>query len=237
MEVRTRTWRRRTAAKANPFPVSPRLIAILRRLYESGSSRWLSLLIVLYRPRFAAYGKHFWFDPMGDYTFSTISVGADVQLNGRPCLIASRSRIVIGSHVMFGPGVTIIGGNHRIDVVGRFMTSIREEEKRPEDDHEVAIEDDVSVGTRAVILSGVRIGRGAVVGAGAVVTKSVLPYGTAVGNPARVRRFRWDVDTIIEHERCPYPEDRRLKREDIEAWRSGPGGPTPRQNQPPGNHL
>jgi maltose O-acetyltransferase len=215
--------------------VSLRLKAILRRLYESGSNRWQSLLVALYRPRFANHGKDFWFDPAGRYTFSTISVGDDVLLNDHPCLIASRSRIVIGSHVMFGPGVTIVGGNHRTDIVGRFMTSIRDEEKRPEDDREVVIEDDVWVGARAVLLSGVRVGRGAVVGAGAVVTKSVPPYGIAAVNPARLLRFRWDVDTILEHERLLYPQARRLNRRDLEAWRKAQRGPLPRENQPPGN--
>lgn len=48
------------------------------------------------------------------------------------------------------------------------------------------VEDDVSIGTGAVLLPGVRLGRGCVVGAGAVVTKDVPPYMTCVGNPARV---------------------------------------------------
>jgi maltose O-acetyltransferase len=177
-------------------------------------------LVAWYQPRFASHGKDFYFDPMGQYTFSTISVGDDVSLGDRPVLIASRSRIVIGSHVMFGPEVTIRGGNHRVDVVGRFMKSIRDEEKRPEDDHGVVIEDDVWVGTRAVVLSGVRIGRGAVVGAGAVVTKSVPPYGIVAGNPARLLRFRWDVETILEHEVLLYPEQQRLPRQALEATRA-----------------
>ena len=163
---------------------------------------------------------------MGQYTFSTISVGDDVALGEGAYLIAGRSRILIGNHVMFGPEVTIRGGNHRTDVVGRFMKSIRDEEKRPEDDLGVVIEDDVWVGTRAVILSGVRIGRGAVVGAGAVVTRSVPPYAIVVGNPARLLRFRWDVNTIIEHERHLYPERQRLTREYLEACLAESGNPT-----------
>ena len=47
------------------------------------------------------------------------------------------------------------------------------------------VEDDVSIGVAAVILPGVRLGRGCIVGAGAVVTKDVPPYQTWVGNPAR----------------------------------------------------
>lgn len=52
----------------------------------------------------------------------------------------------------------------------------------------VVIEDNVWIGARAIILPGVRIGTGAVIGAGAVVTKDVPPRSVAVGNPARVIR-------------------------------------------------
>ena len=47
------------------------------------------------------------------------------------------------------------------------------------------IEDDVSIGANATILPGVRLGRGCVVGAGAVVTKDVPPGMTVIGNPAK----------------------------------------------------
>ena len=190
------------------------------RVYEGVRGLWRRQLVAWYQPRFASHGKDFRFDPMGKYTFSTISVGDDVSLGDRPVLIASRSRIVIGSHVVLRPEVTIRGDNHRTDLVGRFMTGVRDEEKRPEDDGGVVIEDDVWVGTRAVILSGVKIGRGAVVGAGAVVTKSVPPYGIVAGNPARLLRFRWDVETILEHERRLCPEQKRLSREALEATRA-----------------
>lgn len=205
-----------------------RVFRLLCRMHESASAQWNHILAVIYRPRFGASGKDFSFDPRGEYTFSNIYVGNDVSLGERPYLIAGRSRIVIGSHVMFGPEVTIRGGNHRTDVIGKFMKDVRDEEKRPEDDPGVVIEDDVWVGTRAVILAGVRIGRGAVVGAGAVVTRDVPPYGIVIGNPARLLRSRWDVDSILEHERRLYSESQRLKREDLEGWQR-------EQKAPPSN--
>ena len=59
------------------------------------------------------------------------------------------------------------------------------------------IEDDVWIGDRAIILSGVKIGRGAVIGAGCVVTKDVNPYEIVIGNPMRVLRKRFP-DNIID---------------------------------------
>lgn len=73
-------------------------------------------------------------------------------------------------------------------------------EKLPENDLPVRIEDDVWVGTGAIILKGVVIGRGAVVAAGAVVTRDVPPYAIAAGVPAKVIRMRWNDEEIAKHE-------------------------------------
>ena len=169
------------------------------------------LMMLAYRPLFASYGKHFRFDPAGDYTFGTIHVGDDVNLGMRPTLNATRSTIRIGNKVMFGPEVAIHGGNHRTDLVGRFMVEVGEAEKRPEDDLGVVIEDDVWVGTRATILHGVRIGRGAIVAAGAVVTRNVPPYTVVGGVPAKPIRTRWDLETVLRHEAELYPVEQQLR--------------------------
>ena len=154
----------------------------------------------VYRHRFAQIGRNFSFDPYGVYSYENITVGDNVNLGYRPMIVASQSKIRIGHHVMFGPEVTVRGGNHRIDILGRYMIDINESEKRPEDDPGVIIEDDVWIGTRAVVLAGVTIGRGAVVAAGAVVTKSVSPYAIVGGNPAKLIRMRWPDEEIQRHE-------------------------------------
>jgi acetyltransferase-like isoleucine patch superfamily enzyme len=173
--------------------------------------------------RFAAYGDNFAFDPDGVYTYETIEVGRNVDLGHRPILMALRSRIRIGDNVMFGPEVTIRGGNHRIDRVGVPMVAVEKGHADGDLDRGVTIGDDVWVGTRAVILHGVTIGRGAVIGAGAVVTRSVPAYAIAAGNPARVIRLRWPVETIISHEQLLYPPERRLTPTDLAALRDLPG--------------
>ena len=150
--------------------------------------------------RFASRGANFDFDPDGTYSYETIHIGNDVSLGASPTMLATRSSIRLGDHVMFGPGVVIRGGNHRFDLVGTYIDQVSDEMKRPEDDQGVIIEDDVWVGGGATILHGVTIGRGSVVGAGAVVTRSVPPYSIVGGNPARVIRARWDAATIASHE-------------------------------------
>jgi acetyltransferase-like isoleucine patch superfamily enzyme len=187
------------------------MIRIPAQLYHFASKAWRRMLMYLYRPMFAAHGRNFRFDPFGAYTFATISVGDDVNLGVEPILMAAKSTITIGNKVMFGPQVMLIGGVHNTSVVGQFMFDVTE--KCPDDDRGVVIEDDVWVGARAMILQGVVVGRGSIVGAGAVVTKSVPPYAVVAGVPARVVKFRWDVDTILRHEEALYPPERRLARE------------------------
>jgi maltose O-acetyltransferase len=118
---------------------------------------------------------------------------------------------------MFGPYITIIAGNHNTAEIGRFMFDVTE--KRPGDDRDVIIEDDVWVGTRAVILRGVTIGRGSIVAAGSVVTKSVPPYAIVAGCPAKVIKCRWDVETLIQHEEMLYNPELRLPEDTLRTAR------------------
>lgn len=150
--------------------------------------------------RFGSHGDSFDFDPDGTYSYGSIYVGDHVNLGAGPTLLATRSTIRIGSHVMFGPGVTIRGGNHRFDITGRFIDSIGDDEKRPEDDLGVVIEDDVWIGGNATILGGVIVGRGSIVAASAVVTKDVPRYCIVGGNPARIIRARFTEDQVRHHE-------------------------------------
>lgn len=190
--------------------------------------------VYLYMPLFGSHGRNFLFDPDGFYTHGNIHVGDNVSLGYRPVLMAALSEIRIGSHVMFGPEVVVIGGGHNMTAVGRFMTDVHE--KTGNEDLGVVIEDDVWVGARAMILRGVTVGRGSVVAAGAVVTKSVPPYAIVAGNPARIVRFRWDVPTILAHEVALYPPDKRFAAEQLQCWQTA-AKMLPPLRQTGGNHV
>jgi acetyltransferase-like isoleucine patch superfamily enzyme len=164
--------------------------------------------MLLLRPAFSKYGNHFIFDPQDEFTFKNIEVGNDVLIGNGAILVASESKIKIGNKVMFGPNVTIIGGNHNTSVVGQFMYDVHD--KRPEDDQDVIIEDDVWIGSCAIILKGVRVGRGSIIAAGAVVTRDVPPYTICGGVPARVLSVRFSIDTIQVHEAALYAPEQRL---------------------------
>ena len=115
---------------------------------------------------------------------------------------------------MFGPEVMIIGGNHNTCVPGKFMYDVHE--KRHQDDLDIIIEDDVWIGSRSIILSGVRIGRGAIIGAGSVVTRNVMPYCVVAGSPAHVIKHRWTTEQALLHEKSLYSPEKRLIKEQLE---------------------
>lgn len=165
--------------------------------------------------RFAKKGRCVVFYPWDSFSFSTIELGDGVFIGRGAVFAASNSRIVIRDKVMFGPHVTIMGGDHNTSVIGFAMYDIHE--KRPEDDQPVIIDSDVWVGTRAVILKGVRIGRGAIVAAGAVVTRDVPPYAIVGGVPAKILKYRWPPATILDHERHLYPPEQRLSEVQVAA--------------------
>jgi len=108
-----------------------------------------------------------------------IHVGDHVFLNVL-CTILDCNEVHIGHHVMIGPGVQIYTAAHDLQAEARNRGW---EVAKP-----IVIEDNVWIGGSAILLPEVRIGRNAVVGAGAVVTRSVPANTIVAGNPARVIR-------------------------------------------------
>lgn len=91
----------------------------------------------------------------------------------------------IGENVMMGPDVMIYTSNHNFDSVDIPMIKQGNGQKE-----NVIIEDDVWIGARVIILKGVHIKKGAIIGAGSVVTKDVGEYEIVGGNPAKLIRKR-----------------------------------------------
>lgn len=115
-------------------------------------------------PLYCTYGRHIY---LGERSY--INMGATL-LDNAP--------IRIGAEVMIGPNVQIYTAAHALDADERIQGV---ETALP-----VTIEDRVWIGGGAILLPGVTIGREAVVGAGAVVTKDVPAGARVVGNPARL---------------------------------------------------
>lgn len=114
-----------------------------------------------------------------------IEIGEDVGIDDYSRVQGPTS---IGNHVMFGPRVTIYRRNHKFDRINIPMS-----QQGMKSEGKLNIEDDVWIGDSAIILPGCkRIGKGAIIGAGSVVTKNVDSYCIVGGNPAKTIKRRTD---------------------------------------------
>ncbi|RCU43294.1 galactoside O-acetyltransferase [Corallincola holothuriorum] len=149
--------------------------------------------------KFSHCGKNVIFDPLSsEFSYGTISLGNNVFIAPQAWFRSDRGRIDIADDVMFGPKVQIYGGNHIFDVIGKKMNENHKDIYHQ--DKNVSIEPDVWVGGGSIILSGVTIGRGAIIGAGSVVTRNVPAYSIAAGNPCRIIKRRFSNEEINLHE-------------------------------------
>lgn len=107
-----------------------------------------------------------------------IRIGDEISLNINVLIGASGGKIHIGNSVLIGPNVVIRAADH-----GTARSSLIQ--KQPHKGGLITIEDDVWISSNAVVLRDVRLGKGCVIAAGAVVTTDVEPYSIVGGVPAR----------------------------------------------------
>lgn len=168
--------------------------SFFRRMYIQGW-RYVN------KKRFAKCGKNVYLEYGSKFSNDKIYIGDDVNIRSNCIIQSGKANIYIGSHVMITSYVTINAGNHRIDILGKVMKEVKMHEKLPENDRDIVIEDDVWIGQKATILNGVHIGRGAVIGAGAIVTRDVPPYSIYTGVPEKKIRKRFNDEEIKIHEK------------------------------------
>ena len=143
---------------------------------------------------------------IGKHTYGGISVlnynNAYKLIIGNYCSIAT--------FVMF-----ILDADHYTNHISTFPFKVKELGERFEgvSKGDILVDDDVWIGYGATIMSGVHIGQGAVVAAGAVVTKDVPPYAIVGGVPAKVIKYRFEPEMIEELLKVDYS---KLTKEMIE---------------------
>lgn len=119
-------------------------------------------------------------------------------------IFTTRAKIYIGKNTFSGPNLTMISGDHPY-VTGQYMLHISKEKlKLTQDitsyDKDINIGQDVWIGSNVTLIKGVTVGRCAILAAGSVVVKDVPPYAIFGGTPAKLIKFKWDVDQILMHE-------------------------------------
>ena len=145
--------------------------------------------------------------PAGVRVGSQVSIGRCSYLS-TDCVVESNVRI--GRYFSIAPQVYIAPGEHDTNsatthplMYDPFWRKLLSIEEKPEyssrmdsDARETVIGNDVWIGIRATVMRGVTIGDGAVVAAGAVVTRDVPPYAIVGGVPARIIRYRFSEEKI-----------------------------------------
>lgn len=140
------------------------------------------------REKFRRRGVNIGLYSYGCFDLNRVPAGVTV---GRYSSFAPSSRIFLRNHGLTFLGLTPYFYNSRLGIV-------EEDTLNPVT---MEIGDDVWLGHNAILLPGVKtIGRGAVIAAGAVVTKPVPPYAVVAGNPARIIKMRFDPKTIAKIE-------------------------------------
>lgn len=138
-----------------------------------------------------------------------ISIGDYVCIFGSGTILSSvNSSITIGNFTAIGQNVSIQDSDHRLDRASIYFMSrdmfAGDVSIDMSTKGDIEIGEDVWVGSNSVILSGVKIGRGAVIAAGSIVTKDVAQYTIVGGNPAKFLKKRFSDETIEELEKLQW---------------------------------
>lgn len=134
-------------------------------------------------PLFGCAGKNILVEPRAFFhSGRNISIGDNSSIGERSRLLG---KISIGCNVMMGEEVLMITSNHNFSRTDIPMNQQGFQSERP-----IVIGDDVWIGARAILLPGVHVGKGSIIGAGAVVTKDVPDWAVVGGIPAKVIRMR-----------------------------------------------
>ncbi len=128
---------------------------------------------------------------------------------------------IVGRYCSISKNVFLGNSNHPMTSLSTGNTPWLDRPS-PQEAGYTVIGNDVWIGANSIILQGRKIGHGAIIGAGAVVTKDIPPYAIVIGNPGVIKRYRFDphiIEGLLETKWWTLPESaiERLPQDDIEA--------------------
>lgn len=143
--------------------------------------------------------------------------GKNVAVRGFFTFISHTGKLIIKDNVGISQHFTVVTGNHTTKPdLDKWQIDCNHSAKG-DVELDTVIENDVWIGINVTLMPGVCIGRGAIVGAGSVVTKSIPPYTIAVGNPCKPIKVKYTCEEIIEREKKIYSEENRLSQSEINS--------------------
>lgn len=143
---------------------------------------------------------------VGDRTFPlnnvTVGKASYGMLQIQSLFEQEGEKLIIGNYVSIAPGVQfLLGVNHQINTFTTYPLYSRFIKRSPVDainKGPLIVNDEVWIGTDAILFSGITIGKGAIISAGAIVTKDVPPYAIVAGVPAKLVKYRFTDEIISE---------------------------------------
>lgn len=141
--------------------------------------------------------------------FGKVNIGKYTSINGPATRICGEiENVCIGAFCSIASNVVIQEFYHNYNMVTTYNINSNVIGEQVENEKiskgPIIIEDDVWIGSNSVVLSGVKIGRGSIIGAGSIVTKDIEPYSIVGGNPAKFLRKRFDQQTIDKLEKSEW---------------------------------
>ena len=135
---------------------------------------------------------------VGDYSYGELNI---IKFN-------RKSKLKIGCYCSIGQNVSfVLDADHLLDSISTYPFKallLNTEKYEASSKGDIIIDDDVWIGYGATIMSGVHIGQGAVVAAGSLVTKNIPPYAIVGGIPARIIKYRFNLNIINEMVKIDY---------------------------------
>lgn len=137
---------------------------------------------------------------MSVFDMGLVSVGKSSYGELNVTTFSDRHRLIIGNYVSIAQHVTfLLDVEHRLDCISTYpfkVKILKSERQEAFAKGDIVVDDDVWIGYGATVMSGVHIGQGAAVAAGAVVSKDVPPYAIVGGVPAKVIKYRFNQSII-----------------------------------------
>lgn len=171
-------------------------------------------LLKLYKPQykiedFGKIGPHTIVKQNSQLVPSNMYLDDYVIIQDGNNFISHTGKLIVKRYSVISSGCIIVPGTHKLKVGVPFYLAAQNH--IGDIDYDIVIDEDCWIGAGSILLPNIHIGRGTVVGAGAVVTKDTLPYSVVAGVPAKVIGVKFDLQSCIEHEKCLYASTERLE--------------------------
>jgi len=131
----------------------------------------------------------------------------NTHIMGHSILITTKAKFVMKKNSASAERLMVVTGNHPA-VPGKLFVDIAADDVQ--DARDVVVEEDVWLAANVTLLSGCQVGRGAIIGNGAVCRGRIPPYAIVIGNPAKVIGFRFTPEEAETHEASLYPKPDRI---------------------------